>query len=122
MAFFKNNFTELVLKNRGTGWGIILLALSFCLCNTMQGAQKVILAWNDSVNSGATGYFIYSGSTSGVYTNKTDIGTNTAVTVSGLQEGQTYYFTVTAYNPAKIESAPSDELKHIAPGLLRLCM
>jgi hypothetical protein len=34
------------------------------------------------------------------------VGTNTAVTVSGLQEGQTYYFTVIPTTPTQQETHP----------------
>jgi len=40
--------------------------------------------------------------------------------VSGLQEGQTYYFAVTAYNSDGVESDFSSEVTYITPGFLSM--
>jgi hypothetical protein len=48
------------------------------------------------------------------------VGTNTVTTVSGLGEGQTYYFAVTAYNAAGMESSFSPAVTFIVPGILLL--
>ena len=66
------------------------------------------------------GYFLYCGNEPGVYTNKIDIGNNTTAAVSGLQEGQTYHFAVTAYNSDGVESALSNDTSYLTPGWLRL--
>jgi hypothetical protein len=80
----------------------------------------ILLGWNASTDTNVVGYYVYYGAASGVYTNKTDVGTNTVTTVSGLEEGQTYYFAVTAYNAAGMESPFSPEVTFIIPGILRL--
>jgi hypothetical protein len=104
---------------RGGGWETVLLALVLCL-NNAQGAQDVRLAWNPSKSLVAAGYFLYYGTEKGGYTNKIDIGSSTTASVSGLQEGQTYYFAVTAYNSSGVESIPSSDISYITPGMLRL--
>ena len=57
---------------------------------------------------------MYSGTTSGVYTQTSEVGTATAASVSNLIVGQTYYFAVTAYNNGGVESKPSNEVSVVA--------
>ncbi len=66
------------------------------------------------------GYFLYCGSENGMFTNKIDIGNNTTASVSGLQEGETYHFAVTAYNSTGVESALSSDVAYLTPGVIRL--
>ncbi|MEK7097858.1 MAG: hypothetical protein AAB906_03360, partial [Patescibacteria group bacterium] len=63
---------------------------------------------------GASGYKLYYGSSSGKYSNFSDTGSATSKTISGLDDGQTYYFTVTAYFSSGAESSYADEAS-IAP-------
>jgi hypothetical protein len=100
-------------------WGITLLILSLGLANT-HGTQTVQLGWDASQNPTVTGYFLYYGTTSRAYTNRVDTETNAMATVSGLQEGKTYYFAVTAYNSDGVESAYSSEITYITPGFLSM--
>ena len=58
------------------------------------------------------GYRLYSGTTSGVYTQTSELGNATQTLVSNLTIGKTYYFAVTAYTTALIESAPSNEVSY----------
>jgi len=104
---------------RGGRWGILLLALFFCLSNA-PGAQNVRLEWNPLKGLAAAGYFLYYGPEKGAYTNKIDMGNSTTASVSGLQEGQTYHFAVTAYNTSGVESTLSSDVSYITPGLLRV--
>jgi PKD repeat protein len=63
-------------------------------------AGQLTVAW-DPV-SGAAGYRVYygttSGTTSGIYSTNVDAGSQTTSTVQGLADGGTYYFAVQAYN------------------------
>ncbi len=119
MFFGKESRKSCASTGRGGRWVIFLLALFFCFSNA-QSAQDVRLAWNPSTSLAAAGYFLYYGTEKGVYTNKIDMGNSTTASVSGLQEGQTYYFAVTAYNSSGIESTPSRDVWYITPGMLRL--
>lgn len=56
-----------------------------------------------------SGYKIYYGTESGVYTTVVDVGMKNQYTVSGLSPGKTYYFTITAYSSDGVESDPTDE-------------
>ena len=96
-----------------------MLALFFAF-NNVQGAQNVRLAWNPSKSLGAAGYFLYYGPGTGTYTNKIDMGNSTTASVSGLKEGQTYHFAVSAYNSSGVESSLSSDVSYITPGFLRL--
>ncbi|HEV2437693.1 MAG TPA: fibronectin type III domain-containing protein [Verrucomicrobiae bacterium] len=119
MDFGKESRKSRASTSRGGRWATVLLALFFCLSNA-HGSQIVQLAWNPSQTSTVAGYFLYCVNENGMYTNKIDIGINTTASVSGLQEGQTYHFAVTAYNSAGVESAPSSAVSYITPGLIRL--
>jgi len=97
--------------------GIALLILILGLANT-HGTQTVQLGWDASQDPTVTGYFLYYGTACKTYTNQIDTGTNAMATVSGLQEGETYYFAVTAYNSDGVESDFSSEVTYITPGFL----
>ena len=81
------------------------------------GLQQVTLGWSASSDPMVTGYYLYYGTASGVYTNKTDAGTNTVFTVSGLVPGATYYFSATSYNAAGIKSGFVPEVSYVVPGV-----
>jgi Fibronectin type III domain len=79
------------------------------------GAQNVTLAWNASADTGVAGYTLRYGNGSGVYTSSIDVANNTTASVPGLQRGATYYIIVTAYNSARQESDPSNEVVYQVP-------
>lgn len=106
--------------SKGRRWETVLFFLILSISNIIHADQSVTLGWNTSTDTNVAGYYIYHGTASGVYTSKNDVGTNTVTSVPGLQEGQTDYFAVTAYNTAKIESAFSAEVPFIVPGILQL--
>jgi hypothetical protein len=85
-----------------------------------RGAQSVSLAWNADTAPDVAGYVLYAGANSTNYTTRLNVGTNTTITVTGLKEGSTDYFAVTAYNSAGIESPTSTQISYLVPGLLVL--
>jgi hypothetical protein len=55
------------------------------------------------------------GLSSGNYTQTTGVGSATSVTVTNLISGSTYYFAVTAYNAAEVDSPYSNEVSFKVP-------
>jgi hypothetical protein len=82
---------------------------------TVQAQANVTLAWNPSSDPLVAGYNIYYGGISGVYTNKTSVGTATSLTISNLVNGNTYYFAATTYDAAGAESAFSSQVAYTVP-------
>jgi hypothetical protein len=82
--------------------------------------QQVTLGWVASADPTVVGYYLYYGTTSGVYTNKINVGTNTTWTVAALAAGTTNYFTTTSYNASGIESGYVPEVSYLVPGILTL--
>jgi hypothetical protein len=79
-----------------------------------QTAQNVTLIWDANTEAGITGYRLHYGTASGNYSQSAEVGTATSTTVSDLTVGQTYYFVVTDYNAAGLESLPSNEVAYTA--------
>ena len=92
-------------------WGLIIL-----VCSAFElEAAVVTLAWDLSSSPNIAGYRLHSGTTSGVYSQTSELGNATSTLVSNLVTGKTYFFVVTAYNTMGVESAPSDEVSYLAP-------
>jgi hypothetical protein len=103
--------------------GICLSWLILCSAALGDGgspsaSQQVALGWAANSNSMIAGYYLYYGTTSGVYTTKINAGTNTQCTVGGLVAGLTNYFTTTSYDSAGDESSYGPEVSYIVPGIL----
>ena len=80
----------------------------------------ITLAWNANQATGnsatnTAGYRVHMGSASVVYTQTTDVGNATTCAVSDLMSGTTYYFVVTAYDSAGLDSPPSNDVSQAAP-------
>jgi hypothetical protein len=95
--------------------GILLLTL---LHTPVQAAQSVTLAWDPNPETDVGGYMVYHGTASRNYTNAVNVRNVTTNTVSGLVNGVTYFFAVTAYNTNGLESDFSDEVRYSVPGAL----
>ena len=72
-------------------------------------AAEITLAWDAVTSPLLTGYMVYSGPSAGVYLSRIDVGNVTSYTVSGLTEGATYHFAVTAYDSSHVESGYSND-------------
>ncbi len=99
-------------------WPALLLLVSLLTMGSAleASAASIKIAWDPSTEPLVTGYRIYYGKWSGVYTNAIDAGNRTDYTVTGLDAGTTYYFTATAYNGAGDESEFSNEASFTVPG------
>ena len=69
----------------------------------------IILSWQKSTDSNVLGYKIYYGTESKNYDTNLDAGNVLTHTITGLVEGQAYYFAATAYNTSGLESNFSNE-------------
>ena len=87
-----------------------LVALIAVSENSLAGQLK--LAW-DAV-SGASGYRLYFGSSSGNYSSSVDAQNQTSATVSGLTDGARYYFAAKAYNSTTTSNF-SNEVSAVVP-------
>jgi hypothetical protein len=92
-----------------------LLALCLGIGATSQASQSVSLTWDPSPGADVAGYILRVGTNSGSYPNTIDVGPNILVTISGLADGASYYFIVTAYSASHIEGPSSPEIRVIAP-------
>jgi Fibronectin type III domain len=82
---------------------------------TAFSTPQVTLAWDPSVSPAVAGYRLYYGVSSRTYTNVIDVGNATSGTVSNLVDSTRYFFAVTSYDVAGLESDFSDEVLYIAP-------
>lgn len=116
-VFNPTNTTGPLEKNNQARFRLKLLGatLAFLCILPSLLASSVTLTWYPSPSSSIMGYIVYSGTASGNYTNKIDVGNNTTVTLSNLVAGSTYYFVVTCYNATGDESAPSNEASYSVP-------
>jgi hypothetical protein len=78
-------------------------------------AAEVALEWEPNTEPELAGYMVYRGTSSGNYTSSIDVGNTTTCTISGLDEGKTYYFAATAYDADKNESGYSNEISYTVP-------
>ncbi len=96
--------------------GLVGLFFLSCMLLSVKAAE-VSLAWDPPVNNtdntpltDLSGYRIYHGVVSGVYSNYVDVSNTPAGTVSNLQAGCTNYFAVTAVSSTGVESSYSGEV------------
>jgi len=82
---------------------------------TVSNNSQLTLAWDANVEPTLAGYKLYVGEASGVYGSTIDVGNVTSVTVTTLQAGHLYFFAVSAYDQAGVESGFSNEVSTSAP-------
>jgi len=107
------NISRLITLTRRS---IATAALIFLvLAPAASPAAQVTLAWDPNAESNLAGYAIYWGTASRSYEHKATIGKETSFSIEGLQEGQIYYFAVTASDTDSNESDYSTELVYAVP-------
>lgn len=106
---------------------IILKTIIFLIVILISGnitfAGTANLSWNANNESDLAGYKIYYGTSPrtgscppGGYTNiPINVGNVTSYTINNLTDGQTYYFSITAYDTSNNESCFSGEVSKIIP-------
>jgi PKD repeat protein len=122
MAIFtlrKNTMTAASLCNPPrafhplTQLGAILVFFLLFVVHAFAGQAS--LAWDANTDTAVAGYMVYYGQTSGSYPSKVDAGMQVSRTISGLLEGKTYYYAVTAYDLGRIESGYSNQASAMVP-------
>src|SRR3989449_147519 len=92
-----------------------VLTVLCSLAPALSSAALVALAWDANTDPDLAGYKLYYGLSSGSYQLSVDVGNQTSYTLSGLLEGQIYYFAATAYNLSGSESGFSNEVSKAIP-------
>lgn len=92
---------------------ITVLSLIFA-ANTM--AATITLNWQPNTESDLQGYNLYYGTSSRQYGLPIPVGNVTSWSEDFFEEGETYYFTLTAVDNAGNESGYSAEIEVTAPG------
>jgi len=85
------------------------------LAITAPVSTKAKLTWDPNTESDLAGYKVYVGTASQAYGSPVDVGTLTTYEILNLQKGQTYYFSVTAYDSSNNESSDSNEVSKTVP-------
>jgi hypothetical protein len=94
-------------RQDGIRTAIVALALVALAGVRPAAAQTAInVAWDPS--AGASGYYVFYGTTPGQYSGYIDVGNRTSTQFVPPVANQVYYFTIKAYNAAG-QSAPSNE-------------
>ena len=88
-------------------WSMSLLCL---ITSVAAHAATLTLAWDPNREPDIAGYVVSWGTQSGVYPNSWNVGNTTIQQVTGLADGTTYYFVVTAYNTSGLMGLPSAEV------------
>jgi len=99
---------------------VLLIMFAVLVGFNFATAATATLGWNANSPANTAGYNVYYGTTSGDYTAKLNVGNVTSATISNLNAGATYYFSVTTVNTNGNESAFSAEITYLVPGLVTL--
>ena len=99
--------------------GTLIMLLS--LYHAIVLAGQVTLSWDSNPEPNLGGYRLYYGQSSRNYTANIDVGNQTTYTQSGLEDGVTHYFAVTAYDATRtIESGFSNEASASGSALIEV--
>src|SRR5438270_4807828 len=112
----RNRISSPLLEKMLARWTPFLIGAIVTLISAVLEvkAASTGLAWDPDSSPNVVGYRLHSGTTSGVYMQISEVGNVTSILVSNLIPGKKYFFVVTAYNTAALESAPSNEVSFVA--------
>ncbi|MGD8993398.1 MAG: fibronectin type III domain-containing protein, partial [Desulfobacterales bacterium] len=88
-----------------------LLLFLLAPCAAVAGTAAVTIGW-DPPEDPVAGYEVAYGNSSGNYEYVFDVGNNTSCSISGLEEGATYYIAARSYTSDGLKSVYSGELVH----------
>ena len=95
------------------------MGLGMVICHSTRADQSVTLAWNPSLSASVVGYMVSYGSDGINYSNQANAGANTSWTATGLKDGSTNYFEVSAYDVNYNQSPPSAPVEYVAPAAMQ---
>jgi hypothetical protein len=101
---------------------IAALFLAMLLGPRANAVQSLSLVWNPSSGNNVAGYQFRYWEEGTTFQYVVDVGTNTSYLATGLQEGQTYNFLITAYTPLGIESLPSNVFTYVVPNFINAAL
>jgi hypothetical protein len=113
-AMTKARFDQTFSRVASVVTGFLALTLFAASGPSLKAAQSVTLEWDRSADAVA-GYRVHYGEASKAYSTRRDVGKETRAVINGLKEGATYYFAVSAYSSAGLESQFSNELRYTVP-------
>ena len=90
------------------------VVLGLYLTSTPACAGQATLSW-DYTASGAAGFVLYCGTSNANYSTRIDVGNTISYTLTGSVAGASYFCAVTACDPAKKESAYSNQVQFTGP-------
>ncbi len=88
------------------------VALMLMMCASTYAGQATV-AWDSPGDQGISGHRIYYGQSSRDYTSSVAVGSQTSYTITGLEEGRTFYFAVTAIS----SSGESDYSREVSKSI-----
>ena len=109
--------TVVIVMNSRLAKFVALAAIFSIATGAFAETRSVTLSWDANTEPDIAGYKVYWGTSSGVY-DQFSVVSKTTTSVSDLTVGGRYYFAVTAYNEAGLESGYSEEISAIvgSPG------
>jgi regulation of enolase protein 1 (concanavalin A-like superfamily) len=102
-------------QRKGFANSTLCLLSILCAHSSALASSSVGLEWDSNPETDIAGYRVSYGTTPGNYPNSVRVGTTPAATVSGLDEGTTYYFVVAAINDAGLQGPYSDVVSFLPP-------
>jgi hypothetical protein len=97
---------------------MLALALGILVLGPVSECAGVMLKWDSNAEPDVAGYRIYARTANAPSTLLADVGNATTAVLPPLNPGVMYFFAVTAYNTAALESPPSREVAFVASAAL----
>lgn len=95
---------------------LILFAVLLSCASSAQPTGSIGLTWSPNTESDLAGYRVYQGNQPGQFNELLDVGLTTVAVIDSLSPGTTYYWFITAYNTAGMESLPSQTVSITTEG------
>ena len=111
----RGRWTDLLATSRRFHLIAAVAVMLFVTLDLRAATYSVRLEWDANSEPDIAEYKVYWGPQSGAPNQSRKVGNVTTATVDNLDEGTTYFFTVTAFNRAGLESGPSNEVFDTTP-------